>query len=141
MEKIAFALDVEDDWPPVATEHVWCEKIGSLYKLKNAPFFIKGLALNDLFSAEPDAVNGCVFEFTTVGASGHSLVWIMEQGDLSLSEHDTAFAALGLKTEYFPQCRHYAVDVPATADAEAVNAFMDELQGLGFAMAFPVWRH
>jgi hypothetical protein len=66
MEKVAFALDTDGEWPPVAVEHVWCEKTGSLYQLKNAPFFIGGLAFDDKFSAEPDSVNGCVFEFNLV---------------------------------------------------------------------------
>jgi hypothetical protein len=42
MENIAFALDIDDDWPPVATEHVWCEKAGTAYQLKNTPFSSKG---------------------------------------------------------------------------------------------------
>ncbi len=58
MEKRAFALDIENGWPPVAVEHVWCERIGAIYQLKNVPCFIEGLALGDKFSAEPNAVNG-----------------------------------------------------------------------------------
>ena len=141
MEKVTFALDVDDGWPHVATEHVWCEKTGSIYELKNAPFFIKGLALGDKFSAEPDAVNECVFEFTTVESSGHSLVWIAEQDGLELEPYKDELVDLGLGIEVFSQFKHYAVDVPASADAHEVNTMMDMLQELGFAMAFPVWRH
>lgn len=141
MEKIAFALDIEDEWPPVATEHVWCERTDAIYQLKNAPFFIKGLALGDKFSAEPDAVNGCVFEFTIVEASGHSLVWILEQDGLELEQYKNELFALGLSVEGFPHFNIHAVDVPASAERHAVNALMDRLEDLGFAMAFPVWRH
>lgn len=141
MEEVAFALDVDDGWPPVATEHVWCEKTGSIYQLKNAPFFIKGLALGDKFSAVPDAVNGCIFEFTTVELSGHSLVWISVQGGLDLEPYKDELAHLGLGIEVFPQFKLYAIDVPESVDRHAVNTMMDMLQELGFAMAFPVWRH
>jgi hypothetical protein len=141
MEKVAFALDIDDDWPPVATEHVWCEKAGTAYQLKNTPFFIKGLALDDKFSAEPDPVNGCVFEFTVLEASGHSLVWIMEQDGLKLDPYKHELLGLGLSMEGFPHFDLHAVDVPASADSEAVNTLMDRLESLGFAMAFPVWRH
>lgn len=139
--KVAFALDVEDGWPPVATEHVWCEKTGAIYELRNAPFFVKGLALGDKFAAEPDAANGCVFEFTTVEPSGHSLVWIAEQEGLELEPYKDELVGLGLSIEAFSQFKHYAVDVPASSDAHEVNTMMDVLQQLGFAMAFPVWRH
>ena len=141
MEKVAFALDVNDGWPPVATEHVWCKKTGLIYQLKNAPFFIKGLALGDKFSAEPDAVNGCIFEFACVETSGHSLVWISEQGGLILEPYKDELVHLGLSIEVFSQLKHYAIDVPASVDSDAVNTVMDRLQELGFAMAFPVWRH
>ena len=141
MEKVAFALDIDDGWPPVATEHVWCEKTGSIFQLKNAPFFIKGLALGDKFSAEPDAVNGCVFEFTTVEPSGHSLVWIIEQAGLKLEQYEDELFSLGLGFEGFAQFKLYAVDVPASVDSHAVNMLMDRFESLGFALAFPVWRH
>ena len=141
MEKVAFALDIDGGWPPVATEHVWCEKEGSIYQLKNAPFFIKDLALGDKFSAEPDAVNGCVFEFTTVESSGHSLVWIIDQAGLKLKQYEDELFNLGLHFEGFPRFDLYAVDVPASVNSHAVNTLMDRFESLGFAMAFPVWRH
>lgn len=141
MEKVAFALEIEDGWPPAAVEHVWCEKTDSIYQLKNAPFFIRGLALGDKFSAEPDAVNGCIFDFTVKESSGHSLVWIIEQNGLELEMVDQELLLLGCSIEGFPAYKLHAVDVPASVEHEAVNAVMDKLESLGFAMAFPVWRH
>lgn len=141
MEKVAFALEVEDGWPPVAVEYLWCERSGTTYQLKNAPFFIKGLALGDTFSAEPDAVNGCIFEFTTQDSSGHSLVWIIEQDGLELEPYKQELLRLGCSIECFPAFKLYAIDVPVSAEHEAINATMNKLESLGFAMAFPVWRH
>jgi hypothetical protein len=48
---------------------------------------------------------------------------------------------LGLSIEVFAHLKHYAIDVPASVSFDAVNIVMDRLQDLGFAMAFPVWRH
>lgn len=141
MEKVCFALDIRDDWPPVATEHVWCERIGALYRLKNAPFFIHGLAFGDTFSAIPDSVNGCIFDFTVEESSGHSLVWVIEQNGLKLSPYKDALLGMGCKIEGFPAFQLHAIDVPASADAEAVNAVIDKLEELGLAIAIPVWRH
>jgi hypothetical protein len=141
MEKISFALDVADGWPPVAVEHVWCEKAGTTYQLKNAPFFIQGLAVDDRFTAEPDPVNGCIFEFTVVESSGHSLVWVLEQGDLKLEEFKSELFALGCSVEGFPAFRLHAIDVPVAVDAKAVSDAVDRLADRGFSLAFPVWRH
>ena len=141
MEKVAFALDIEDGWPPVAVEHVWCEKIGSTYQLKNSPFFIKGLAFGDKFTAETDAVNECIFEFTTVDSSGHSLVWVIEQENLALESYKQELFGLGCSIEGFPAFQLYAIDVPPSVEHEVINVTMDKLDSLGFAMAFPVWRH
>ena len=101
MEKVAFALDMDDDWPPVATEHVWCDRAGTLYELGNVPFFIKGLALGDRFSAAPDPANGCIFEFSLVEASGHSLAWIIEPDGLALEPYKEEMFSLGLRIEGF----------------------------------------
>ncbi len=70
-EKLLFALDVNDGWPPVGAEGVWCERVDGNYKLVNTPFFIPNLALGDIFSAIPDEVNDHVFEFEVLKESGH----------------------------------------------------------------------
>jgi len=141
MEKISFALDVDDGWPPVSIEHVWCEKVGAVYRLENAPFFIQGLAFGDRFTAEPDAVNGCVFEFTVVKPSGHSLVWVLDRGDLRLEQFKPELTGLGCRIEGLPAFDLHAVDVPAVAEAKAISEVMDKLESMGFGMAYPVWRH
>lgn len=141
MEKVAFALDVEDGWPPVIIEHLWCERTGALLELKNAPFFVKGLARGDKFSGEPDPVNGCIFDFTVEQPSGHSLVWVIEQNGRTLAPYKPGLLLLDCSIEGFPAFKLHAIDVPATADNQAASAAMDRLEHLGFAIAFPVWRH
>ena len=141
MQKLSFALDVEDGWPPVAIEHVWCEKSGAVYELVNAPFFIHGLAFGDKFTAEIDPVNECIFEFTVVESAGHSLVWLLEGDNLKFDEFKPELLKLGCRVEGFPSFRLNAIDVPASVEPRAISDEMDRLESLGFALAFPVWRH
>lgn len=141
IEKVPFALDIEDGWPPVATEHVWCERTGDTYALKNVPFFIPGLAVGDVFRAERDPVNDCIFEFEVLRSSGHSVVWVMNNDELDFSQPQTRLAEMGCKFESFPQFFLFSIDVPVDVGRAEINALVDSLEEDGFALAFPVWRH
>jgi hypothetical protein len=141
MQKFRFALDIEDDWPPVATESVWCEEVAGTYQLKNAPFFIKGLAFGDKFTAEPDPVNGCVFEFALTESSGHSLAWILKNDGEDFGPERDHLLKLGCSVEGFPAFNLWSVDIPETVDASSVDKQLNRIEELGFAVAVPVWRH
>lgn len=140
-QKIAFALEVEDGWPPVAVEHVWCERRDAAYIMENVPFFISGLASGDVFRAEPDPVNGCIFEFEVVQRSGHSVVWVLNNEGLDFSLPRKRLLDLGCRLEGFPQFNLFAIDVPANVAQSEIGAVIDALETAGFALAFPVWNH
>lgn len=140
METLRFALEIEDDWPPVGTENVWCERVGSCFRLRNIPFFISGLAVDDLFTAEPDPVNDHIFEFQVVESSGRSVVWVLGTGDVDLSGFKERLKALGCRYEGFQQFSLTAIDVPPDADALALDELFEEYEEKGAAFAFPVWR-
>lgn len=138
--KLQFALEIEDDWPPISSEAVWCDSEGSAFRLKNAPFFIKGLALNDVFKAEPDPVNGHIFEFELVESSNHSLIWIINNTDMDIDPVLSQFRDLGCSTEGLEQFSLYAIDVPPEIQDVELNALLDRSEGAGLDLAFPVWR-
>jgi hypothetical protein len=140
MEKVLFALDIENGWPPVGTEGVWCERIGENYHLKNVPFFIPGIAAEDVFKAEPDPVNDHIFEFEIINESGHSVVWMMNNIDLDVSEFIEKLKKLGCCYEGFPRYSLAAIDVPPTINVDALNAVIDSYEEKGLEFAFPVWR-
>jgi hypothetical protein len=140
MEKIMFALDVEDGWPPVSSEGAWCERVDNLYKFRNVPFFISGLAFNDIFSAERDPVNDHIFEFEVVEKSGHSVVWLMNNADIDISEFKEGILKLGCSFESFPRFSLGAIDVPPNVDLNPFDRLIDEYEERGLAFAFPVWR-
>lgn len=138
--KLQFALDIEDGWPPVSSEAVWCDSEGSAFRLKNAPFFIKRLAVNDVFEAEPDPVNGQIFEFDLVESSNHSLVWIINNTQVEIDHVLSEFRDLGCSTEGLDQFSLYAIDVPPEIEDGKLDALLDRLEGAGLYLAFPVWR-
>jgi hypothetical protein len=141
LQKILFALEIEDEWPPVSTEGVWCEAKGNGYRLVNAPFFIKGLAYGDVFEATIDPVNEHVFEFKVIEESGHSLVWVLNNSNLDITSFKNSLLALGCNIEGFEQFRMYSIDVPPSVDTNEINELIDTTEQEGFAFAFPVWRH
>ena len=141
LEKVLFALDIEDEWPPVSSEGVWCERVDKNYKIVNAPFFIKGLAYSDIFEAEPDEVNEHIFEFKVLEESGHSLVWVLNNIDLDITQFKEKLKELGCSFEGFQQFSLYSIDVPASADKTKINTLIDEYEQKGLDFAFPVWRH
>lgn len=55
--KLRFALDVDaDGWPPVGSEGVWAEPLGcDRYRIRNTPWFVQDLAVDDVVTAEEDA--------------------------------------------------------------------------------------
>ena len=141
LEKVLFALNVEDGWPPVGSEGVWCEREDENYKLVNAPFFIGGLAYGDVFEAEPDKVNEHIFEFKVVKESGHSLVWVLNTKNIEVSPFKEELLALGCSFEGFQQYNLYSIDIPPAVDKKKINKLIDENEEKGLDFAFPVWRH
>ena len=138
--KLQFALEIDDGWPPISSEAVWCDLVGPAFRLRNAPFFIKGLAVNDVFKAEPDPVNGHIFEFELLEPSTHSLVWILNNTQADIRPALSQLRAVGCSTEGLEQFSLYAVDVPPEVQDAHINDLLDEIEAAGFDLAFPVWR-
>ncbi|MEN9361720.1 MAG: hypothetical protein RL095_3255 [Verrucomicrobiota bacterium] len=141
MKQLAFALDDEGNWPPVLVEHLWCVEIDGLFEVRSTPFFVKGLAVGDRFSAEPDPVNGCIFEFSARVNGGHSLVRIMDSGDVDSSLYRREIQALGCSLTTWDEYGLSAFDVPVDIDIQAINDLVDKIQDAGVPISFPVWRH
>jgi hypothetical protein len=141
MEKLVFALEHENDWPPVSSEGVWCERVGENYRLLNAPCFIKGLANQDVFEAKLDDVNGQIFDFTVIKESGHSLVWALNTSDSDTTALQNRFRKLGCNIVEVKQFSLLCIDIPIGADRAGVDVLLDESEESGLDLAIPVWRH
>ncbi|MBC3873586.1 DUF4265 domain-containing protein [Undibacterium flavidum] len=140
MEKILFGLDIENDWPPVETEGVWCERLDGNYRLENTPFFIEGLAFGDIFSAVPDVVNGQIFEFDVIEESGHSVVWMLNNDRLDITKFSEEIESLNCRIEGLPNFSHYSIDVPPTINLEAFDMIISHWEAQGLHFAYPTWR-
>lgn len=56
MVKVRFALDPDDSgWPPAESEGLWAQPAGEgRFRLDNTPWFIRGVAADDVIEAAPD---------------------------------------------------------------------------------------
>jgi hypothetical protein len=51
--RVVFELAVEDGWPPVGSERVWAHHLGGdRYRIANAPWFARDLAVGDVVRAQ-----------------------------------------------------------------------------------------
>jgi hypothetical protein len=79
MVKITIPLP-EDNLARAATESVWAEPEGDgTYKVKNVPFFAKGISCNDVVQAEPQ--DGALVFKKIVRRGGHSTYRIYSKSD------------------------------------------------------------
>jgi len=139
-EKLVFALEIDDGWPPISAEGVWCEKVDDNYKLLNTPFFIPDLACGDIFKAIPDPINQNIFEFDVIEESGNSVIWVMNNNDLDIQPFTETLQKIGCVFEGFPRYSLLSVDVPSTVNIVALEELLDLFEELGLDFAYPVWR-
>jgi hypothetical protein len=138
--KLVFALEIDDGWPPLSAEGVWCEKVDDNYKLLNTPFFIPDLACGDTFKATPDPINQNIFEFDIIEESGNSVIWVMNNSDLDTQPFTEELKKIGCTFESFPRFSLISIDVPSTVDIIALEELLDLFEELGLDFAYPVWR-
>ena len=141
MEKVIFALDVNDGWPPVSSEGVWCEKKENIFMLLSTPFFIKGLACGDEFEATPDEVNNHIFKYKVVKESGHSVVWLMNIENIDLSKYIAKIERFGCKVEVLERFKIYSIDIPPNINVGKFDEVSNKIRNKGVAIAYPTWRH
>jgi len=139
-EKLVFALEIDDGWPPISAEGVWCEKVDDNYRLLNTPFFIPDLACGDIFKAIPDPINQNIFEFDVIEESGNSVIWVMNNNDLDIQPFTETLHKIGCVFEGFPRYSLLSVDVPSTVDIVALEELLDLFEEQGLDFAYPVWR-
>jgi Domain of unknown function (DUF4265) len=126
--KVRFAIEQDEDgWPPVGSEGLWAESLGhARYRLDNTPWFVRGVASDDIVAAIADPDD--VLWFTErVEWSGRLTIRVIpfRAGPLagSLRAVVEIFEELGVSGEgALPAYAIVALDVPADADFAAVKA-------------------
>jgi len=137
MRKLGFHLAVEDEWPPYEVEHIWTEQVGGLFRIKNYPFFLKGVSYDDLISAQvgPDDY---VDQWVLVAPSTNSLVWIIDENETDIGER---LIAAGCDVERDDHYGLISANVPAGTDRQRLDGILKEYEASGqISVAVPVDR-
>jgi hypothetical protein len=72
LTKILFYMEPDEDgYPPERVESLWAFCRDDGYELRNIPFFVKGVALRDVVSAETEADGALAFD-RVVTRGGHN---------------------------------------------------------------------
>lgn len=141
MRELPFRLEIDaDGWPPFPAEWLWLEEKDHTYIVKNAPFFISGLAVGDEIEISELDSSGEVMSWKLVSPSDRSVIWIADIGGARLNEILSSFRSLGCNTELLRAFSHAAIDIPPDVSKGAVDAILDPIEGEKYAIAFPVDR-
>ena len=134
-----FALDVDDGWPPVATECVPFERVSTGYRTLSAPLFVKDLSVDDIIEPDFDA-NGLVTAWKHVSRSENTTIWLLRlahttQLDIVLAR----LRDLDCNTVSGDSLGCYAIDVPKRIPMAVVDEALAALDTE--SVAFPSFRH
>jgi Domain of unknown function (DUF4265) len=135
--KIGFPLHVKDGWPPFDVEHIWVEADGRGYTVKNVPFFVRGIALDDVISADLDE-HGYVLKWSQLTPSTNSTMWIIEHHASDLCEK---LETLGCDVERGNPSNLISVNIPASIDVDRLDSVLEPREETGaISVAVPTDR-
>ncbi len=135
-----FALEVEDGWPPVATECLPVKTTDESHTVLVAPLFIKGLSVGDVVQVVSES-EGIVYEWRHLSKSKNSTVWFLRRGEVEIEPLLAPIRELGCNTTWSSQLGVGSIEVPESVSAEALDKCLEALEIPTFALAFPSWRH
>jgi len=113
----------------VEIESMWAIPVDGGFKLDNIPFFVQGLALDDVVSAERDSTG--MLRFTSVVSYGrHSTVrlWFAKEHEGQVSRVRQRLRELGCPSELSDLPRLVAVDIPPGVPYVNVQVVLDKYE-------------
>ena len=127
-------LDVVDGYPPADREGLWCVPDGiGTFVLDSIPFFVDGLALGDVVSAEDDENEELILE-KVERSGGHSTVRVVFFGDYDINEVQrlrNEIVGAGCESEFDLQRGIVAIDVPSRVELAPLESMLNELEKCG----------
>ena len=117
LARVRFRL-AENDWHGVGSERLWAEELSpGKFKLRNSPFYARGVSLADVVSTTWAADGGNDF-VAAVARGGHSTYRIFAKHDVESSDFLETWRLLERIGCTFEKATGHliAVDVPATTD-------------------------
>ncbi len=139
--KLIFELDVEDEWPPVSAESLWFEKTARGYQLKTIPFFMEGVAYDDILDLEIiDGVHGNLK--SVKHSSGNSTIWAYFREGVNERAVLSRLHDIGIENEGGALTGYFAINLPANRSFADLRSCMSEELAAGKAeLAHGVMRH
>lgn len=135
-----FELEIDDGWPPVGVEALWCEEDNGLYTLKNAPFFVKGLSVGDVFLPRFSNERK-VLSWEIVTESKNSIMWVMINNGFDINSELTLLKSIGCNIAELKQLSYVSIEIPESVNFEKIKEIFSRLNEDVLSYAFPVFRH
>ncbi|HEX8436434.1 DUF4265 domain-containing protein [Archangium sp.] len=123
--KILFDLEQDEDGhPPASAETLWAVQVGEgLFKIDNIPFFVLGIAVEDVVSAVPEEG---VFRFKeVVHPSSHGTLRVVVNDPADVPAVHALFQQMGCSTEQSHLPRLIAIDVPPSVSWNELKRVLD----------------
>ncbi|WP_405721871.1 DUF4265 domain-containing protein [Streptomyces sp. NBC_01537] len=128
--KVHFRMDVDEDgWPPASVESLWAVDLGDgTVQLDNTPWFVRGVACEDVIRVEVDEAGVC-WGGETVRASGNCTIRliVLKDGGSAAARQSVleVFHRLGTTGEGIERYRMIALDVPPDADLPRIRKLLE----------------
>lgn len=140
LREFMFDLNVDDGWPPVASEALQFSKVPGGNRLEVAPFFVPNLSAGDVLHIQATE-EGRVLSWRHVLRSRRSTIWLKSNSSAGLEATLSALKSLGCNVERLPQFGYFALDVPAECPVEDLDRHIEALEARNVAVAYPSFRH
>lgn len=128
-EKVLFKYDAS-----AAGEHevesMWTVPVECGWRLDNIPFYVRGVALEDIVCAVP-GMDGELWYDHVLRPSGHSTVRLLFANEADVQEVRDQLRAIGCPSELSDLPRLVAVDIPPDVPYSFVRQKLQEWEGAG----------
>ncbi len=139
--ELLFALDVDDNWPPVSIEGIPCTMVDGAYQIKAAPLFVKEISVDDIIEVVFDSSEK-VSSWHHIQKSNRSTIWLLRIAEShNIESVLQELRLLNCNTVRLPEYGSYSIDVPGDIKIQEVDSCLAKLDPDCIAIAYPSFRH
>ena len=112
------------------SEGIWVEKVDKGYKIDNIPFYVKSVALDDVFSGKE--INGVLYSGDFIEESGNSTIHLLfsSKEDVA-STRDYLKETFNCESELSNLPELISINVPLDIEYAKVRAYLDSGEKTG----------